>query len=297
MKAALVDSHRERLRRIETRRADRRRAQQVHRDRALAAPPGRRRRHPDRRPGGRDEQRDALERWRAERDQAAVDAALAELAPRRRRATRTSCRRRSPPRGRARRPASGRRRCASSFGEYRAPTGVGEAAAIDGVAETGRAARRGRPRQRGARAPDQDPRRQARPRRPLERRRADRGARARRGHGRRLRGHPPDARADRGERPPGGRHVIGLSILSGSHLRADPGGDRGAARARHRRAGRRRRDHPRGRRGAAEGRGRRRASTRRRTSTSRGSCATSSRSSQRATAPAQPRSRAPSRGP
>ena len=49
------------------------------------------------------------------------------------------------------------------------------------------------------RAPDQDPGRQARPRRPQQRRRADRRARARRGHGGRLRGHPAHARSDRAE--------------------------------------------------------------------------------------------------
>ena len=52
-------------------------------------------------------------------------------------------------------------------------------------------------RQRAARPPDQDPGRQARPRRPLQRRRADRRARPRRRHGGHLPGHPPDARADR----------------------------------------------------------------------------------------------------
>ena len=49
-----------------------------------------------------------------------------------------------------------------------------------------------------ARPPDPHPGRQARARRPLERRRADRGRGTRRGHGGRLPGHPPHARADRG---------------------------------------------------------------------------------------------------
>ena len=58
-------------------------------------------------------------------------------------------------------------------------------------------ARRGRARERGARPHAEDPGRQARARRALQRRRADRRPRARRGHGRRLRGHSVDARADR----------------------------------------------------------------------------------------------------
>ena len=66
-----------------------------------------------------------------------------------------------------------------AFGEYRAPTGVGDAAAVSSEDDR-RAARRGRARQRGARPQAQVPRRQARPRRPLQRRRADRRARARR---------------------------------------------------------------------------------------------------------------------
>ena len=59
------------------------------------------------------ERREALERWKAERDQAAVERALGG-ARRGRRATsrRTSCRRRSRPRRRARPPASGPAPCA-----------------------------------------------------------------------------------------------------------------------------------------------------------------------------------------
>ena len=52
MKAALVDSHRERLRRIEARRADRGRPEPLHRERGLAADGRRRGRHPRRRPRG-----------------------------------------------------------------------------------------------------------------------------------------------------------------------------------------------------------------------------------------------------
>ena len=89
------------------------------------------------------------------------------------------------------------------FGEYRAPTGRGRRR---GGRVRRRAARAARPRGRGvrgARAADQDPGRQAGPRRPLERRRADRGARPRRRHGRGLRGHPAHPRPHRPHR--GGR--------------------------------------------------------------------------------------------
>ena len=73
---------------------------------------------------------EALEEWQAERDQAAVDAALDE-ARRGRRATsrRTSCRRRSPPPRPAPPPASGPSVLREVFGAYRGPTGVGGAAA------------------------------------------------------------------------------------------------------------------------------------------------------------------------
>ena len=128
------------------------------------------------------------------------------------------------------------------FGEYRAPTGVGEAAA---VLERGdrRAARGGRAGQRRARPPAQVPGRQARPRRPLQRRRADRRARARCRHGRRLRGHPADAHPDRHLGRPGGRPRGRPVDPVGLALRADPGGARrrcarpGSARSRSSSAG------------------------------------------------------------
>ena len=60
-----------------------------------------------------------------------------------------------------------------------------------------RRARRRRPRVAQARPAAEIPGRQARPRRPFQRRRADRGARARRRHGGGLRGHPPDPGRDR----------------------------------------------------------------------------------------------------
>ena len=60
MKAALVDSHRERLRRIEAGRAGRGRPEPLHRDRGVAAHRRRRGRHPRRRPGARSEQIEAV---------------------------------------------------------------------------------------------------------------------------------------------------------------------------------------------------------------------------------------------
>ena len=129
MKAALVDSHRERIRRIE---AGEQIVVGLNRYTETEPSPlltGRRRRHPHRRPGRRGPAARggrALARRRATRPPSTPRSPSCARSPR---ATRTSCRRRSPPRAPARRPASGRRRCATSFGEYRAPTGVGEAAA------------------------------------------------------------------------------------------------------------------------------------------------------------------------
>ena len=130
MKAALVESHRERVRRDRGGRADRRRHEPLHRDRALAADRGRRGRHPRRRPRGR---------GRADRRAARLARGARPGRGRRRaRASSRACRarerrehharddRRRP--RRARRPASGRGALRDVFGEYRAPTGVGEAA-------------------------------------------------------------------------------------------------------------------------------------------------------------------------
>ena len=207
MKAALVDSHRERIRRIEAGEQIVVGVNHYTETEPLAADRRRRRRHPHRRPGAsRPQQREARRRSGA---RAATRprstprwTSCAAVAARRREHHARDDRRR--PRGRDdRRVGAGR--CATSFGEYRAPTGVGEAAAgARGRGPRG-AARGGRARQRGARAAAEDPRRQARPRRALQRRRADRRPRARRRHGRRLRGHPPDAVADRRERAAGGR--------------------------------------------------------------------------------------------
>ncbi len=105
------------------------------------------------------------------------------------------------------------------FGEYRAPTGGSRPR--PGTALHHRPTWRG-----GGRAREGDARRapapvgrEAGPRRPLQRRRADRGRRARRRHGGRLPRHPPHPGADRvRRRADEDVDVIGLSILSGSHL-------------------------------------------------------------------------------
>ena len=74
-------------------------------------------------------QQAALEAWRASRDAAAVLRGAGGARPRGARPTRTSCPPRSPQPARARRPASGRRRCATPSAPTARPTGVGEAAA------------------------------------------------------------------------------------------------------------------------------------------------------------------------
>ena len=79
MKTQLVESHRARVGADRARRAEGDRPERVHRARALAAPGGRGRRDPDRRPAVEQGQIDAVRAWRSERDQAAVDAALEEL--------------------------------------------------------------------------------------------------------------------------------------------------------------------------------------------------------------------------
>ena len=143
----------------------------------------------------------AVQEWRSQRDQAAVDDALTKLAE----AARDESKNIMPPTLEAAAAGATTGEWAQTlrdvFGEYRAPTGVQDAAATDDARARG-AARGGRARLGGTRPARQDPRRQARPRRPLERRRADRRARARRGHGRRLPGHPPHAVRDRARRPP-----------------------------------------------------------------------------------------------
>ena len=126
-------------------------------------------------------------------------AALGELAEAAaRRVARTSCRRRSRPRRRAPRPASGPASLREVFGDYRGPDRGRRRRGRGGDGELlGRGPRAGRRGLRAARPPAAHPGRQAGPRRPLERRRADRRPRPRRRHGGDLPGDPPDARADR----------------------------------------------------------------------------------------------------
>ncbi len=137
MKAALVESHRERLRRIESGELT-----VVGVNRFDSTEPSPLTRDSD---GGillvdpevEAEQREALERWRSERDQGAVDGALAELA----RAAADEDANIMPATIAAARAGATTGEWAQTlrdaFGEYRAPTGVGEAAAVSsaGVAE------------------------------------------------------------------------------------------------------------------------------------------------------------------
>ena len=104
------------------------------------------------------------------------------------------------------------------FGEYRARDRRRRAAAA-----ARRRPRRGAPRPRRSaratpRATAAHGRRQAGPRRPLQRRRGDRGRRPPLRLRRHLRRHPAAAAADRAAGRGGGRDVVGLSVLSGSHL-------------------------------------------------------------------------------
>ena len=145
MKAALVESHRERIARIESGEQVLVGVNRFTRDRAVAADRRRGGRDPRRRPRGRGRAgRGAGARGAPARDEAAVRAALDGARARGGARTRTSCPRRSP------RPAPGSTtgewaQCLrDAFGSYRAPTGVGEAAAPPSGEERRRAARRGR---------------------------------------------------------------------------------------------------------------------------------------------------------
>ncbi len=172
------------------RRPGRRRRQPLHRDRALTA--RRRRLHPARRPGcrGRDGRRRAGVASGA-RPMRPSAAALDEL-------------RRAAIEGDNVMPPSIALAQAGGttgewgavmrevFGEFRAPTGVGAARGSSVGTGGGRRAGQG-----DARRSAQAARGQAGPRRPLQRRRADRRRRPRLRHGGRLLGHPPDDRADR----------------------------------------------------------------------------------------------------
>ena len=135
MKAALVDSHRERLRRIES-------GEQVvvGLNRFTEGEDSPLMQGAD---GGiltvdpevEGQQREAVARWRADRDQAAVDAALAEVA----RVARAEDENIMPATIAAARAGATTgewsRTLREAFGEYRAPTGVGEAAAPVGAGD------------------------------------------------------------------------------------------------------------------------------------------------------------------
>jgi (2R)-ethylmalonyl-CoA mutase len=135
MKAGLVDSHRERIRRIEE-------GEQivVGINKYAETEPSPMAAGEDGGiltvdPGVEAEQREALERWRAERDQSAVDAALSELA----RVAADEGENIMPATIEAARSGVTTGEWAQTlrdvFGSYRAPTGVGEATAAPGTAE------------------------------------------------------------------------------------------------------------------------------------------------------------------
>ncbi len=202
LKGRLVRSHAERMRRIESGELTRRRRQPLHRDRAVAARAAARA-HPHGRPGGRGRDRRRARRRGGPRATAPPSKrALDEL-------RRAAASRREPHAGHDR--PGPRRRHHRRVGR-RAARGVRRVPRPD---RRGRGGRRRRP-AGGLRAvaervqalPGGPPRLlvgQARPRRPLQRRRADRGRRPRRRHGGRLPGHPADARADRRVGPRRGR--------------------------------------------------------------------------------------------
>jgi (2R)-ethylmalonyl-CoA mutase len=131
MKAALVDSHRERIRRIEAGEqvvVGLNRFTETEPSPLTAAAEGAGEAILVVDPAGEAEQREAVARWRAERDQAAVDAALAELS----RVARTEENLMPATIVAARAGATTGEWAATlreTFGEFRAPTGVGEASA------------------------------------------------------------------------------------------------------------------------------------------------------------------------
>ena len=245
MKARLVESHRERIARIE--RGEIKVIGQnsftESEDSPLTADADGGILTPD--PEVERECRDALEKWRAERDSDAVEKALADL----REAAADEQRNIMPATIAAakagvddRRVGAGPARCVRRLPRADRRRRVVVRSVRGAARRNSRAGGRGL---RRARAPDPHPGRQARTRRALQRRRADRGACARRGHGGDLPGDPPHARADRGV---GGRRGRGRRRAL-DPLRLTPGADPGhgpdAARARRRRAGGDRRHHPR----------------------------------------------------
>ena len=199
MKARLVESHRERIARIERGEIKVVGQNRLHRDGGLTADGRSRRRHPDARSRGRArvprgaralEGRARLGRGRAVRSRT--------CAPRPRDEKRNIMPATIAAAKAGATTGEWAQALRDAFGDYRGPTGVSAAAA--GASEELLAEIRARvdevSDQLGHRI--RDPGRQARPRRPLERRRADRGPRPRRRHGGHLPGHPAHARADRG---------------------------------------------------------------------------------------------------
>ncbi len=258
MKARLVESHRERVARIEAgeQKVIGQNSFTETEDSPLTAGADGGILTPD--PEVERERVEALEQWKAERDEVAVREALDELAkaaaddsvnimP----ATIAAAKAGATTgewsahdaRGLRPLPGADRRRRRLGAGRARADGGDPPARRRD---------------LRADRSPDQDPGRQARPRRPLQRRRAGGAAGARRRHGGDLPGHPPHPGGDRRVGRAGGRRrrrpLDPLRLPPG----ADPGGSAAAAGGGSRGAGGRRRHHPGRRRGAAAGGGRRR---------------------------------------
>ena len=145
-------------------------------------------------PRSRRRRSSASSAWRAARDAAPVAAALAALAAAAREGAQHHGAVDRLRQGRRHHRRVGRRRCArSSASIARRPASRGRRAAPRGRRHVDRGGARARRRGLAARRPaPQDAGRQARPRRPLQRRRADRARGARRRLRGRLRGHPPD---------------------------------------------------------------------------------------------------------
>ena len=203
MKQALVSAHAARRGRIESGEEKIVGVNSLRDHRAVAADRRPRRRDHGRRPRGRAGRPRSVEEWKAQRDEAAVAEALARLAADAKTDTNLMAATLAAARaGATTGEWAGTLR--EVFGEFRAPTGVSGAV---GVAEAGAELTAVRERvrgdRRGAGRPAAAAGRQARPRRPLQRRRAGRRTRARRGLRGDLPGHPADPGADRRGR--GGR--------------------------------------------------------------------------------------------
>ena len=224
MKQALVSAHAARRGRIESGEEKIVGVNSLRDHRAVAADRRPRRRDHGRRPGGRAVRpAPASRRGRPQRDEAEVAEALAAAG--RRRQDRRQPDGRHPGRGprRARPRGSGPARCARcSASSARPPASPARSASPSAGAELTAVRERVRDDRRGARRPAAAAGRQARPRRPLQRRRAGRRPRP----GRRLRGdlpgHPADPEQIVAAAVAEDVHCVGLSILSGSHMELVP---------------------------------------------------------------------------